>query len=308
MATELQPLDAEPHWTRRAERGYPALMRLQIWLTLKAGRRTGRALLYPICAYFMLAAPAARAASRQYLARVLGRRPRIIEIFRHFHCFAATLLDRVYFLSGKVGQFDIRLFNHDIVKPLMAENRGVILLGSHLGSFEVLRTLGLQAGISEIHMLMYQGAAPKVDKVMRTVRTTEQRVIELDKPGAMLRVKEHLDRGAIVGMLGDRVRASDKQIMCNFLGGEAAFPQGPLQLSALVGAPVILAFGLHRGSNRYDVYFETFDSAASGKPARERHETLLVQRYADRLEYYCRLAPYNWFNFYDYWHAATRAE
>jgi predicted LPLAT superfamily acyltransferase len=26
-----------------------------------------------------------------------------------------------------------------------------------------------------------------------------------------------------------------------------------------------------------------------------------MQRYADRLEHYCRLAPYNWFNFHDFW-------
>ena len=26
-----------------------------------------------------------------------------------------------------------------------------------------------------------------------------------------------------------------------------------------------------------------------------------VRSYVARLEHYCRLAPYNWFNFYDYW-------
>ena len=30
-----------------------------------------------------------------------------------------------------------------------------------------------------------------------------------------------------------------------------------------------------------------------------------VQRYAERLEHYCRVAPYNWFNFYDFWAAAA---
>jgi len=26
-----------------------------------------------------------------------------------------------------------------------------------------------------------------------------------------------------------------------------------------------------------------------------------MQRYAERLEHYARLAPYNWFNFYPFW-------
>jgi predicted LPLAT superfamily acyltransferase len=25
------------------------------------------------------------------------------------------------------------------------------------------------------------------------------------------------------------------------------------------------------------------------------------QRYVERIEYHCRNAPYNWFNFYDFW-------
>jgi Predicted acyltransferase len=26
-----------------------------------------------------------------------------------------------------------------------------------------------------------------------------------------------------------------------------------------------------------------------------------MRRYAARLEHYCREAPFNWFNFYDFW-------
>jgi predicted LPLAT superfamily acyltransferase len=29
-----------------------------------------------------------------------------------------------------------------------------------------------------------------------------------------------------------------------------------------------------------------------------------MQRYAERLEHYTRIAPYNWFNFYPFWNQA----
>jgi predicted LPLAT superfamily acyltransferase len=35
--------------------------------------------------------------------------------------------------------------------------------------------------------------------------------------------------------------------------------------------------------------------------AREEALHACVARYAARLEHHCRLAPYNWFNFYDFW-------
>jgi len=33
---------------------------------------------------------------------------------------------------------------------------------------------------------------------------------------------------------------------------------------------------------------------------------LWMQRYAERLEYYAHLAPYNWFNFYPFWIEAKK--
>ena len=38
-------------------------------------------------------------------------------------------------------------------------------------------------------------------------------------------------------------------------------------------------------------------------PRQQRAQAVLalIQRYAGRLEHYTRIAPYNWFNFYDFW-------
>jgi len=68
-------------------------------------------------------------------------------------------------------------------------------------------------------------------------------------------------------------------------------------------APVVLAFGLYRGGNRYDLVFEAFSGPI--RIARQDRATVLgemARRYAGRLEHHARSAPYNWFNFYDFWH------
>jgi predicted LPLAT superfamily acyltransferase len=60
--------------------------------------------------------------------------------------------------------------------------------------------------------------------------------------------------------------------------------------------------GLHRGGNRYDLHFESLVDAP--KLERSRRDAQIREWagiYAARLEHYCRLAPYNWFNFYDFW-------
>jgi predicted LPLAT superfamily acyltransferase len=61
-------------------------------------------------------------------------------------------------------------------------------------------------------------------------------------------------------------------------------------------------FGLYRGGRNYDVHFERLAGAGWADGAeRSRAVRETLERYVTRLEHYCRQAPYNWFNFYDYW-------
>ena len=127
-------------------------------------------------------------------------------------------------------------------------------------------------------------------------------VINVGAPDAMLLVKDCLDRGGLVGILGDRIVKDDKTVSCCFLGKDARFPAGPMLLASVLKVPVILFFGLYRGGRRYDIYFELFaEQVVLHREGRTQALQQLTQHYVDRLEHYCRTAPYNWFNFYDYW-------
>ena len=88
-----------------------------------------------------------------------------------------------------------------------------------------------------------------------------------------------------------------------FFGRPAQFPIGPYLIASTLQLPVVLSFGLYRGGKRYDLYFETFAECIS-IPRAERAQRIgeWTQRFATRLEHYTRLDPYNWFNFYDFWH------
>jgi predicted LPLAT superfamily acyltransferase len=104
-----------------------------------------------------------------------------------------------------------------------------------------------------------------------------------------------------VAILGDRA-GHGKSVRARFLGHEAEFPAGPYLLAATLGCPLYLTISIYTAPNRYDLYCEPFASEVA-LPRGSRQEALaaLVQRYADRLEHYCRLAPYNWFNFFPFW-------
>jgi predicted LPLAT superfamily acyltransferase len=304
---EVRTTSEANRWTSLPERGTPLSLRVIAWIAMHIGRWGARLLLYPIALYFVIAARSARRTSYDYLKRLRGEPAHWWHVFRHFHCFAATILDRVYLLRGQFERFHVTVRGKEILDQQIENGKGNILLGSHLGSFEVLRALGVMQRSVSLKVLMdtvhNQNITRFFDALNPTVAGT---VIAPDRPDTLIRVKESLDAGFLIGMLGDRVSGGDKTTQCQFLSAPATFPAGPVLLAATMRCPVILFFGLYRGGNSYEIYFEHFaDEITLDRDHRAKDIQLWMQRYAKRLEHYARLAPYNWFNFYPFWDQAS---
>jgi predicted LPLAT superfamily acyltransferase len=303
LLEEARKVSEADRWTTLPERGTPASLRAIAWIAVHLGRAAARLLLYPITAYFVITAHTARRTSYEYLTRVRGRSAHWWHVFRHFHCFSATILDRIYLVRGKFDRFRVTVHGKEILQRHAETGRGGILLGSHLGSFEMLRALGVMHGSVPLKVLMdtvhNQNLTRFFDALNPQIAGT---VIAPDRTDTLIRVKESLDTGSFVGILGDRVSSGDKTTRCQFLGAPATFPAGPVILAAMMHCPVILFFGLYRGGNDYEIYFEHFaDEIVLDRTRRAEDIHLWMQRYAERLEHYARLAPYNWFNFYPFW-------
>jgi predicted LPLAT superfamily acyltransferase len=290
-------------WLEQRERSTVAAVRLLVWVALALGRRTGRALLHPICLYYLAFSVRARRASRQYLARALGRVPSLSDVFRHYYTFASVALDRVFFLKGRFAQFDVSIQGEDILRDALAAGEGCLLIGAHIGSFEALRALGRDKAV-RVNLVMYEDNARNVIAVSKAIDPTlAEAVIPLGSLDSMLRVAQRLERGEWIGVLGDRALDREGMVMAPFFGDLAGFPASPFRIAGMLRRPVVLMVGLYLGGNRYHLHFERLiaqdEFAQRDRDAVQRW----VQRYAERLEHHCRKAPYNWFNFYDFWDA-----
>lgn len=290
-------------WVQLPERSNALALWLIRTIALHIGRPAGRALLYPITLYFLLTAGEARRGSQRFLRQALGHEPTWRQVFRHIYCFAATILDRVYFLTGQLTRFEIEIHGGQWILDQAASGRGCILLGSHLGSFEALRAIGVHRRHLPIRMLMNTGHNQLMTRILDALNPMlAQCIIPVGGPETLLKVQESVEQGGLVGALGDRAAPGEKTVRCRFFGQDVDFPAAPIVMAALSGCPVILFFGLYLGGNRYQVHFEPLaERIVLDRRQRQEQLGVWLQRYADRLEYYTRLAPYNWFNFYDYW-------
>jgi predicted LPLAT superfamily acyltransferase len=294
-----------PEWTRAQERGSLALARFMVWLVRRIGWWPGHALLHPIALYFLLASPRPRAAARAYLARALGRAPRFGDLFRLYFAFASTILDRAFLVTGEARGYRVELHGLEALQARIAAGEGCLILGAHLGSFEALRLVADRGCPVDVAVMMHEANAARLkavfDRLGGAARAAS--VIPLGTTAAMLRAKECLERGGLVGLLADRAPRAERVLEVPFLGAPAPLPTGPHVLAAVLDAPVMLAFGLWRGPRHYEVRFEPFaERLPPGRAGREAAIAERVRRYAARLESLCREHPYNWFNFYDFWH------
>jgi predicted LPLAT superfamily acyltransferase len=302
------------NWLRQRERGNRMAADFMVRVATHLGRAPARALLYPICAYYLASSREARRSIRVFLESVLGRRIGLRDLFRQYHCFASTILDRVYLLTGRHDLFEIEMRGGEIVTEYLSRGQGCLLLGAHLGSFEIVRASALARTRLNIKMLMYEENARMIGDVMRGLDpAVADAVIAAGMPDTMLRVKECLDRGGMVGILGDRILEPAQVTPCMFFGRPAVFPTSPMRLASALKAPVILFFGLYQGGNRYQIHFELFtEEVAINRENRDLELQRWTQRYVDRLQYFCRLEPDNWFNFFDFWgeqsYAATQVD
>ncbi len=292
-------------WIERPEGGNELALRWFIRFVLLVRRPIGRVLVVPITLYFLLRRGPERRASRSYLQRVTGKPASLWQVWRHLLHFAMVGLDRVYLLAESMDGYDIRSYGAEQLLAALAQERGVLLFGSHIGSFEALRVFSQLKPEVQVRAVLDVQQTPMMTTALGYLNPAlAAGIINARKDGAQtaLAIKEALDEKALVTLLVDRARPGNTVLTADFLGEPAPFPTAPWLLAAMLKVPVVLCFGLYRGGNRYDLHFELFaDLLTLQRGRRDADLQLVVQRFADRLAHHTRQLPYNWFNFYDFW-------
>ena len=281
------------------------------WIAITFGRRVTRALLRVIVCGVLLNGMTRRD-SKRYLDRVLDRPARLRDVYAHVFAFAATVLDRVYLLQERFDEFVFEASGMETVLEPLARGEGVLAFGAHLGSFEALRMIGHDKGL-RVAMIMYEDNARLIGDALAALAPKAQlHTIALGRVDAMLSTRQWLDDGGVAGLLADRTlpvhSQRSKSVALPFLGSPAMFSDGPFRLAAMLRRKVVFIAGLYRGGRTYDLRFiELADFGALAGPgpgsgaARDLAIRTALERYVQTLEALCREAPFNWFNFYDFW-------
>lgn len=288
-------------WLKIPEVGPILGMRILIWMCKTIGRRATVPVLHLVVLYYFLFSSRAKRYSRQYLAKV-DIEPSSTNVYRHLFTFAQVLLDRLFFVSGNFKPFTVTRTGGHHLEEASRDRRGTIVLGAHLGSFEAMRAASERVQLPLVAVGYFKNAA-KINALLDKYGENSTKLVHVEPGtvGYLLEIKRLLEEGHLVALLGDR-DIGGPTVEVDFLGGKIRLPMGPYALASQLGCPVLVTFGLYTSPNRYDLYCEPLGNVPYVRRSeREQVYQIAAQRYAVLVEKYCRKAPYNWFNFYDYW-------
>jgi predicted LPLAT superfamily acyltransferase len=299
-------------WEKNRERSTPRVMRLVIWIALNLGRAFTRLLLVPIVTYFLVSGGAPARASHRFLRHALGREPGWIGRIRHWHTYAAVLLDRIFLLGDRKVRFAVEVEGESIVLDAMREGRGALMLVAHFGTFEVMRVIGTRQRQLPIRIVVNRKQAAMFMQLLEALDPSlAAGVIDASQrgPELVLTLKQALDQGDLVGMMADRYYDGQRTVAVNFMDRPAQLPESPWILAGVLQVPVLVAFGTYVGGDRYRIRFEMLAQRVELPRAnRSAAVQAYAQDYADRLAARVWAQPYNWFNFFDFWNDETAAD
>lgn len=307
----------QPHWSRTQERGTVLGIKLLLTIYTLLGRGVFNLILRGVMRYYHLTGKRARNASEQYLFQLKAyaeqqniELPAELTSYNHLLSFGHTMLDKLAAWKGDFSVDNLTIHGQDQFENMVANQQGVLILGSHLGNIELCRALGRRHSNIKINALVFTEHAERFNSVMKAVNPqSDLNLIQVTSmgPDTAILLQQKLEQGEWIVIVGDRTSTSkeSRSIWAEFLGKEAPFPQGPFMLASVLKAPVFLLFGLRDDSQvkpHFNVYFEHFsDRIELPRKTREQSLKQVVQQYADRLQHYTLKAPLQWYNFFNFW-------
>lgn len=305
IATGAGRNPSAPHtrWTGRTRGGYFGnwfFIQLVRWL----GVWPAYLWLLFVAAYFTLADRGSYRASAEYLERLFGPLPwwrRPLLVYRHFLAHGITLVDRLAVLMGR-SQIECAFDREELFKPYLEQRRGIILIGAHLGCWELGGHFLGRFNIP-VNLVVIDREAAGIQSLLDSATDQKRfRILTIDDdPLRSVSIMAALRRGEIVAMLGDR-SFGGADVDASFLGGKISLPVGPYRLAAASGAPLFQVFVVREQLGRYR--FSTFSPEfISREEVRSNPDAVSAQarRYAERLETFARQYPFQWANFFPFW-------
>jgi predicted LPLAT superfamily acyltransferase len=261
--------------------------------------------LHFVSAYFYFFVAGARKPLYWYFRNIhsFARIKSTVLTFSNFYLFGQTIIDKVALMSDLPNKFTFNFDGEDHIVN-MAKNGGGLLLGAHVGNWEIAGHL-LKRIDTKVHIVMLQAEHEKIKSMLDKVMTEKQMdIIPIsDDFSHLFKIKEAFENNEIVAMHGDRFLPGTNTVKKKFFGREAEFPLGPFLLATKYKKQICFVNAFKETSSHYHFYAEKPVRAniSSSIKIRNSEAEKLLDQYLRNLELMIEKYPRQWFNYYYFW-------
>ena len=311
MSEQKKTEKSTPKWSSIKERGGMLPLMLMLGFYRLGGRWLCRLVLYFVILWYWLFSNTARQASLLYLKKLhhvagsqspFASEPHMGQTYTHLMQFGECILDKIEGWLGNVAEQELQLHGHEHFRAHY--QKGAVIVVSHFGNIELLRAVKSEHA-QKINVLVYQKHATKFNAFLKKLNAhADVNLVSVDELGieTALILQDKLDQGEWVIVAADRVPVQSGRVQpVEFLGEQALWPQGAWILASLLKAPVLAVF-CYRMQDHFEVHIHQVAEQLNW-PRKTRMQAMqqTTRQYVQLLEQHCMRAPYQWFNFYNFW-------
>ena len=273
--------------------------RIFVFLIKKAGVKAAYVLLYFVASYYFLFLKKNNKAISYYFKERLGysRFKSKKMVFKSYYTFGQTIIDKISISAGMRNKFTYKFDGIEILKNLLAEKKGGVLISAHIGNFEIAEHFLGDIDIDfQINLVTTDLEHSAIKNYLESVtqKSTVKFIIIRDDLSHIFEINAALSKNELVCFTGDRYFEGTKSLSEKILGQEANFPAGPFLIASRLKVPVVFVYVMKEPNLHYHLY-------AREAVVKHRDEKGLLKAYIESLESMLTKYPLQWFNYFDFW-------
>ncbi len=218
-------------------------------------------------------------------------------VYKTYVVFGKTIIDKTAISSNLRNRFTYEFDGIEILKELLAEKKGGVLISAHIGNFEIAEHFFGEIDLDcQINLVTVDSERSVIKEYLDSVtkKSSIKFIYIKDDLSHVYEINNALSNNELVCFTGDRFFEGTKHLEAELLGEKAHFPAGPFLIASRLKVPVVYVYVMKEPKLHYHLY------ARLGE-VKHRDAQGLLENYIQSLESMLKLYPLQWFNFFQFW-------
>ena len=218
-------------------------------------------------------------------------------VYLSYFRFGQTIIDKIAISAGLRNRFTYEFDGIDILKRLLEEKKGGVLISAHIGNFEIAEHFFGEIDFDcQINLVTTDREHSVIKEYLETVTTKSaiKFILIKDDLSHIFEINNALSRNELICFTGDRYFEGTKCLTAPLLGEDANFPAGPFLIASRLKVPVVFVYVMKEANLHYHLY-------AREAQTKHRDEKGLLTSYIESVEEMLKVYPLQWFNYFDFW-------